>query len=254
VCGKETDLISTKHIQNHGYATAKEFKEAFNMPYLKSDEMRRKQSNFMLENNPTKGVGHTEEAIKKMSENRKGKGVGITGKYKRTAKIRNKISKGVTKAHMEGRLDNETHGKGCYINSPKIYRKQVWVRSSWEKRIIEVFNIHPWIKTVKVEPIIIEYEFDGSIHRYIPDFMVIYQDDIKEIWEIKADYLLVTPKWKAKLKALNAYCKLNHMNARVINQEMLEDMEMQMGIRPWTLPFENTFNPKDKIYNLNGDL
>lgn len=58
-----TELISTKHIRNHGFKDAKSFKEKYNLPYLKSNRIRKQQSQLMLEKNPTKNRKRTPEEI-----------------------------------------------------------------------------------------------------------------------------------------------------------------------------------------------
>jgi hypothetical protein len=128
-----------------------------------------------------------------------------------------------------------------------------WARSSWEVRVVEVLDIHPWVRDIEIEPVEIPYEFEGVRHTYLPDFRITFQDGIQEMWEVKADYLLNDPKWLAKLEALNKYITEYDMNSRVVNQSELEGMEMLVGIRPWTLPYENDFDPNDPKFMIEPD-
>ena len=233
VCGKVTHFLSTSHIRLQGY-NASEFKLAFGLIHLKSEEMRKKQSLFMVKSNPTRGVGHTQESKKLMSSIRTGKGIGVAGKYKRTPEIRSKISIGVSRAYLEGRA--KSVGTGVYVISSKLPGGRAWVRSSWEARAIRVLDLHPQVIRVEVEPLKIPYVFEGVQHNYIPDFLVILVGGIKELWEVKVDYLERYPKTWSKRRALNEYVASQGMNSCWINSWTLRGMEMQVGIQPWVGP------------------
>lgn len=242
VCQVVTDFITTAHIRNHGFASAEEFKRHFGLPFLKSDEMRVKQSRFMQMSNPTRGVGHTPEVILKMAEARRGKGLGVAGKYQRTPEIREKISAGVGRAWEDGRLRGI--GRGYWITSPKILGQQ-WVRSTWELRVAKVLDLHPHVLRYEVEPISIPYEFDGMTKNYWPDFQVVLLGGIHELWEVKPEFKWAWPKVVAKRDALNEYVLARGWNANWVNQEALEGMEMQVGIRPWKGPGKPWVNVND---------
>jgi len=242
VCHVVTEFITTDHIRKHGFSTAAEFKSRFGLAHLKSDEMRLKQSNFMQEHNPTRGVGHTPEAIQKMSAARSGKGVGVAGKYERTPEVRSRISEGVTRAWGDGRLRGI--GRGCWITSPKSLGEQ-WVRSSWELRVAKVLDLHPHVLRYEVEPLSIPYLFDGAKRNYWPDFLVVLLGNIHELWEVKPDFKWAWPKIAAKRDALNDYVHRHGWNANWVNATALEGMEMQVGIRPWRGPGKPWVDPND---------
>lgn len=233
VCGKVTHFLSTSHIRLHGYGVS-EFKSTFGLAYLKSDEMRRNQSLFMTRSNPTRGVGHTQESRDLISKNRTGKGIGSTGKYTRTPEIRSKISIGVSRAYLEGRA--KSVGVGRYATSSKLPGGRAWVRSSWEERVIFVLDLHPQVLRVEVEPLSIPYVFEGVQRNYIPDFLVTFVGGVRELWEIKVDYLEKYPKTWAKRKALNEYAVSKGINSCWVNSWTLRGMEMQVGIQPWVGP------------------
>ena len=54
---------------------------------------------------------------------------------------------------------------------------------------------------------VIEYEFEGRIKRYIPDFKLCYNDGKVKIIEIKPRWEVETKKVKLKILALEKYCR-----------------------------------------------
>lgn len=229
VCERKMRSITTQHIRTHGYPDAASFKTAFGLSTLKCQSMRRAQATFMRENNPTAG-GHRPESLEKMRRNRKGKGVGVAGKYERTPEIRRKIANGVLNAWEKGK-----RGRGFYIYARRLGRK-VWVRSTWEGRVVRVLDLHPCVLRYEVEPIRIPYLFEGQQHLYIPDFLVVVEGDITELWEVKPEELTDHPRNEAKMEALNKYVLEQGYNSRLVTLKDIEGMEMQVGIRPWEGP------------------
>ena len=223
--------ITTQHIRTHGYDSAKAFKEAFGLESLKCGAMRAKQSAFLKGNNPTEGRGHSEESRAKMRENRKGKGVGVAGKYERTPEIRAKIRDGVLRAWEKGK-----RGRGRYCYSTKLKRK-VWVRSSWEERVVKVLDKHPLVESFTVEPFRIPYEFEGQTRHYIPDFLVNLSGGVAEVWEVKPKRLLTTPRNAAKVEALNTFATERGLNSRLVTRADIGGMEKRAeyleGFEEW---------------------
>lgn len=227
VCQRWMRSITTQHIRTHGYAAASDFKAAFGLEHLKCPSMRAKQSRFMMDNSPTQG-GHSEEAIGKMVQNRRGKGLGVAGKYERTPEIRARISQGVAKAHREGRL----RGRGQWVWS-EIHCQDLWVRSSWEVRAIKVLDKHPCVEWYEYEPFVLPYLFDGQQRNYIPDFKVSLEGGITEVWEIKPQTWWCHAVNAAKWEALSRHCSKQGFNTLMVNLARLEGMERQVGILPW---------------------
>jgi len=230
VCGELFNTITAGHFRKHGYKTATEFKEIFDLPTLKAPSICRKQSEFMEKNSPTKGKARSTADLELMSKNRKGKGLGRSGTYERTPEIRKKISQGVTKAYIEGRA-----GRGDVAWSTKMY-KHFWIRSTWEERVVHVLDIHPCVLSFEVEPFRIPYLYEGVERIYIPDFLVVLEGNIRELWEVKPRELLRLPRNRAKIKALNGFKGVD--NKRIVTLKDLEQMEMQVHLRPWEGPGE----------------
>lgn len=227
ICNFESENLTT-HIKTHNM-TVKEFKNIFNMKYVQSDRLRLIHKNNINNNNPTKNKKHSANSIMKMSINRTGKGIGISGKYERTPEIRDRISKGVVKAHFRGDFDKVKLGIGSFIYSNKAC-KTIFSRSTWEARLIKVFDKFPRITNIISEPFSIPYCFNGSKHRYIPDFMVVYDDHIKSIWEVKRDdFIIGDSKTKAKLCALEKFCIANNYNMFIVDSKILTKLEKYVG-------------------------
>lgn len=229
VCEKKMRSITTQHIRAHGYPSAEAFKQAFGLTTLKCTSMRTAQALFMETHNPTAG-GHRPESIAKMSQNRKGKGIGRAGKYERTPQIRRKIAEGVVRAWEQGK-----RGRGFYTFSRQLDCK-VWVRSTWEARVLRVLDLHPSVISYEVEPCRIPYTHEGIERMYIPDFQVCLEGGITELWEVKPAEFIGHPKNVAKMSALNAFVLDHGYNGRLVTLAQIEGMERQVGIRPWEGP------------------
>jgi hypothetical protein len=177
--------------------------------------------------NPMSGKKRTDEEKELMSKNRKGKGIGVAGKYERTKEIRERISNGVAKAYVEGRLRSNTYKNGIF-HSNKLNRN-FYYRSSWEKFVLEYLDKHPNIEYFAVEPFSIKY-FDPvtkTNKNYIPDFLVEFDCGIREIWEVKPSTFVENDETvKAKIKALNVFISNNNIN--IHNGFLITENEIEM--------------------------
>lgn len=219
-CGQRMRAITAAHYRKHGCDTAAMFKKKYNITSLVCAEKRRAHSKAMTKNNPMAGQKHSDTALEKMRVNRRGKGISVAGKYERTPAIRAKISCGVVQAMKDGR-----HSRGEWFFCEKA-DGEVWTRSSWERRVLRVLDLHPCVEEVQVEPFAIPYEFEDL------------EGEIRELWEIKPHELMIgdsesARKNRAKQRALNNYVRQHHMNGRWVPLDQILGMEMQVGIRPW---------------------
>ena len=109
-------------------------------------------------------------------------------------------------------------------------------RSSWELRVMMLLDQHPNVINWASESIAIPYKspLDGKMHRYIPDFLIVYKDKFgkqrAELIEVKpakeaiaenakskrdkAAILLNTAKWGAAMM----YCKKNGLHFRILTE------------------------------------
>lgn len=225
VCGVAFNCITTQHCRKHGYTDALAFKADFSLPFLKAPSIRAKQAAFMAENSPTKGNQRTEEERDRMGAARRGKGKGVAGKYERTPEIRSRISLGVTEysARQPQGYANK-HFKNGWVLSEKA-DQEVWVRSSWERRVLWVLDQYAEVEEVKVEPFAIPYLLDGVQRHYTPDLLVTFEGDVQEVWEIKPLCHTATPKNLAKFEAMRAYTDSLGMGFRIVTLAAIEGME-----------------------------
>ena len=223
ICGFESENL-TSHIATHNMTT-KEFKKQFGIKYVQSDRLRAIHASNININNPTKGKWHSVSSIEKMSKNRTGVGIGYAGKYVRTPEIREKISKGVIEAHFRGDYDNVQPGVGSFEYSQKM-RTTIFARSTWEASLIDIFDKHPRITSFVAEPFSIPYMFEGSQHRYIPDFLVKYDDAIHSIWEVKGDHFMKDLKTQAKISILGEFCQDNGYNMFIVDSKILKRLQI----------------------------
>jgi len=97
--------------------------------------------------------------------------------------------------------------------------------------VLRVLERHPLVVTLKVEPFVIPYDLDGQRRRYVPDFFVIMEGGIHEVWEVKPKRFLKHPKNIAKIEALNAFVDSRGWNARIVSLADIEGMERSCGLR-----------------------
>lgn len=226
VCHARFNVITAGHFRTHGYPDAKVFKAAFGLALLKAPSIAAKQSAFMSANSPTRGRKRTESELALMSQNRLGKGAGVAGKYTRTKDIRERISKSVTDFQARNPTFANKHFKSGWCFSEKA-DGEVWVRSSWERRVLAVLDQYEAITEVVVEPFALPYEWDGAVHQYTPDFLVTFDEVLSEIWEVKPEDQIKSERNQAKFKAVEGYAQAHGMNFRVVTLETIERMELQ---------------------------
>ena len=228
VCKERFNCITAGHFRKHGYSTAQDFKRVFSLDTLKAPSISAAHSARMAASNPMSGKRRSPAERIRMSHARKGKGVGVAGKYERTPEIRAAISRGVTRFQLDNPHHAVKHFKGQWL-SLDVTAPRVWVRSSWEARVLHLLDCCPDVEHVNVEPFAIPYTFDGVVHHYIPDFLVHMACGIREVWEVKPEELLPDPVNQAKIEALNAYVVDHEMNARIVTLADIEALEQVWG-------------------------
>lgn len=224
ICKFSSENLTSHIIRIHKLST-EEYKIKYNVKMIQSKRIINISKNKTGDNNHFYGKKHSADSKEKMSKSSIGKGVGVAGKYERTKEIREKISKKVTSLHLKGVYDKNEYGNGKHVYCQKA-NKEVYARSTWEQRFIKCIDADPAIVEVVVEPFSIEYEFESCIHRYIPDYHIIYDDCINSLWEIKRqDFIENDPKTQAKIKVLREYCDRKNMNSFVITLKEIEEYE-----------------------------
>ena len=227
ICNQKFGIISYKHMEKHGFYNTEDYKKATNLTNINSQSARDKRASSV-------------------SKNRKGKGVGVAGKYERTQEIKDKIAEGVSQFAKNGihaskkkRLPKNNSqpltpiypGKRQLIYSSKMDR-EIMVRSSYEKRIMKYFDSNKRIDCFYYESLKIPYIYNNKVRNYIPDFYVRYDDCIKSIWEIKPQYFIDNDdQTKANLKALKEHCLERGYACYIINLEEIKFLEKHFKLK-----------------------
>ncbi|MEK4439076.1 TnsA endonuclease N-terminal domain-containing protein [Paenibacillus sp. FSL K6-2862] len=92
------------------------------------------------------------------------------------------------------------------IRLSKMTREGI-IRSPLEEKVISKLQDDPSVELLTVEPIKIEYFFDGEHRIYIPDLMVRYVDGHIDLVEVKVSGDISEPKNQAKFLAAESFCK-----------------------------------------------
>lgn len=130
---------------------------------------------------------------------------------------RMKISKALSKAAREGRLDVYRGTKGKYFS----IKNSRWMNfhSLLEQCWFAQFDADPEIISYSEQPCAIPYEFEGNPHHYNPDVLVTYKDGSKSIIEIKPESRWNNPQSKAKWSAAKSWCKKLGWSFRIVGIE-----------------------------------
>lgn len=112
-----------------------------------------------------------------------------------------KLSEAITRKYVEGSFEwsrgkhtSTKTGRTCYY------------RSSWELTLMKQLDADPDVVDWDSEFTSIPYQFEGSVHRYVPDFKVIRHSNTQLV-EVKPQALRIIPRNVAKRSAAIAHCE-----------------------------------------------
>jgi len=117
-----------------------------------------------------------------------------------------------------------TFRKGSFI-SLKNNGKEVKYRSGFECSVFEALESIDKIEKYDVEPLSIDYLFEGQMHKYFPDLSIKFIDGKIEIWEIKPQNQTSLPVNEAKWAAAENYCAARGWKFVVITEQGLEKLK-----------------------------
>jgi len=216
--------LQRQHWKTHGFGTAKEFQDAFHLPYLTAPSLRKQFSESKA------GKPFSDERLAKLNlTDQKGKGKGVSGKWVRTPEMREQMSAIAVAKMLEDPSAFHKGFKSEWVLSEKA-DQMVYVRSSWERRVLWVLDQYDEVEEVAVEPFALPYTFDGHTHNYIPDLLVTFEGGVQELWEIKPYKLLRYPQTQAKIEALHRHAHEHGMNSRVVTLADIESMERKTSV------------------------
>lgn len=108
--------------------------------------------------------------------------------------------------------------KKYYSNKNK---QNLYYQSSYELQAFKILENDKSVKTYKRSNNVIDYVYDESTHKYIPDIFVEYDDSKISIIEVKAKWDMKNLKNKLKFKAARKYCKNNGYNFEIWSENEL---------------------------------
>lgn len=73
----------------------------------------------------------------------------------------------------------------------------------------------PDVLSWKYEPMRLPYEFEGSTHNYVPDFLVTRGGSMQLV-EVKPDGLLIEPKNIVKMEAATNWCESSGLDVSYV--------------------------------------
>ncbi len=175
-----------------------------------------------------KGLHHSEETKLKISIRHTGREISKEHRdkiskankgLKRTKETREKMSKSNAKRYLNGFFNSNQYKSGHYYS--KKNDKELWYRSSYELVAYEMLEQLSKVKRYETEPFAIQYEWENYKHNTIPDILVTYTDNSKELIEIKPKYMLEDEQTVLKLKAMKEHAKGNGMDFSVWTEKDL---------------------------------
>jgi hypothetical protein len=107
----------------------------------------------------------------------------------------------------------------------KKNNKILHFRSGFECEFYKILEKKRDVARYSAESLVIEYHFQGGMHRYYPDILVEYTNGKKQVWEIKPKNQTKLPKNLAKWQAANEYCRKRNMEFVVLTEKALRMMK-----------------------------
>lgn len=181
-----------------------------------------------------KGKRLTEEHKQRISEERivKGSAAGKNNPmYGKSHSIntKEKISTTRTAKMLNGDY-NHWFCKGIYHSCKS--NKDIYYKSSWEKRALEYLDNHQNVLTFIYEPIRILYKakYETNKRHYIPDLLITYKDGNQKLIEIKPSYFIDAEINQAKFKAAQEYCDSKGILFEVWTEKTINNLFIKENI------------------------
>lgn len=228
ICGVAVQVLRAEHLRGHGFENVTTFKANFGFEILKSSSLRERARNtFKPYSAPGRSLtpGHCAA----ISQGKVGKPNGTLGKT-RSAEFRAKMSVIAATRCLTRKGPIFAGIRGEWVASEKA-DGEVYTRSSWERRLLRVFDALPEVVEVESEPFFIPYFYEGRERHYIPDFLVTLTDGIRELWEVKPKEFIGDPKNQAKFTALRAYAHEHGLNTYIVTLADIQRMERRAALQ-----------------------
>ena len=223
VCGLRFRVLRVEHIKSHGFANAETFIRRFGLASRMSPSRIKEVRVFLKEIQPGDKLSPEHSAA--IGKAKRGKPSGLKGR-KRSPEFRAKMSEIRSQYCLDHPGPLFSGIRGEWIPCQKAGQK-VFVRSSWEKRVLTVLGHYAEAQRILVEPLRIPYNINGKARYYIPDLLVTFDGNIHELWEIKPAEFLADPANAAKIAAGRAYASERRASFRVVTLADIERMERE---------------------------
>ncbi|RTL01055.1 MAG: hypothetical protein EKK57_05690 [Proteobacteria bacterium] len=183
--------------------------------------MSENHADFSGNKNPFKKWIENEENYNQWCEARK---AALSNRDKNSEEYKSyckEVSQRVSKLYLDGKLEpyGKNHISG-HFDSIK-FNDRFYYQSSYELKFLEFCESSIKINQLIKSPYRIEYEIDGRIYNYIPDFLV----NNKILIEIKPESLLEFDKNPHKFKAGENFCIKNDIKFIIVTEAELENLE-----------------------------
>lgn len=178
---------------------------------------------------PWVGRHHTEETKERLSANHadvSGPKNGMWGRQQPES-TRAKMSDAVTQRIIEGRFKpyGTRNVKGYHTSLRD--RKERFFRSSWEHAVMVHLDAALDVVSWDYECVRIPYYYDDNKRWYVPDFLVTFTDERRELWEVKPKEFVDTEKNRLKTSAAQRWCRDNAISVYLI---LTGDLLRERGI------------------------
>jgi hypothetical protein len=110
--------------------------------------------------------------------------------------------------------------KGEHYTGVKNGGKVAYLRSSYELVYAKILDADTDVVSWEHEPFRIPYVYEGSVHNYVPDFLVAYTHGTFLV-EVKPDCLTETVQNAAKRRAAESWCEANGIGYLSITEQHL---------------------------------
>lgn len=102
--------------------------------------------------------------------------------------------------------------------------KSISFDSNLEREFFFKFSNNINVRSIIREPFSIKYinPDDGRVHKYTPDFLIIYWNSYMEVVEVKPKSQLTDPVVKVKASFAIGYCMSKGLNYRFITEDDLK--------------------------------
>lgn len=108
--------------------------------------------------------------------------------------------------------------KEGYFVSTKNFGKRMHYNSGWELDVYQILEKMDDVIAYEVEPLKIDYIFEGEERTYLPDLVVYFSNETKEIWEVKPSSQTNLAINEAKWLYCAEYCKNRGIKFTIITE------------------------------------